>query len=198
MGNTSATGGYLKPTNPNPTDDLELDIFFQNLISGLSDLLPQLIMPRWQPGNPKMPEHNVNWCAVGTTVTDHDFDPCIIHDPMNPDGPGQDVLTREEEITVFLSFYGPQGFEFGKQVRDGLNISQNLDIIASHGLKFSHTAQPLRALHELINKYWYRRYDTKLVFRRRVVRTYAILNLESAKVEVIPSEGPKSIIIVEE
>ncbi|WP_217284496.1 phage neck terminator protein [Pseudomonas nitroreducens] len=80
MANTSASGGYLTPAGaPTPADEALEDIL-QPMVVGITGLPGKMVRPRWQPGNPKQPEPNVNWCAIGVMHTKQDANPAIEHD----------------------------------------------------------------------------------------------------------------------
>lgn len=178
MANTSASGGYLTPTSPSVLEDDALDDAFQELIVGLTGLPPDLVRPRWQPVDRKMPDVSVNWCALGVTEDAADSDPFIQH---RGTGEGQDTLQRTESIRVLATFYGPNAKSYAKTARDGLHIAQNREQLEIALLAVIRT-DTIRAVPEQINNQWVRRYDLPLVFRRTVQRTYAVQNLVSADV----------------
>lgn len=176
MANTSATSGYLTPTSaPVPEDDA-LDDVFQELIVGLTGLPPDLVRPRWQPVDRKMPDVDVNWCALGIVTDEPDSDPFMQHSPA-----GHDTLQRTETIRVLATFYGPNAKGYAKIARDGLHIAQNREQLEIALLAVI-TTDTIRAVPEQINNQWVRRYDLPLVFRRTVQRTYAIENIVSMDV----------------
>lgn len=178
MANTSATGGYLTPISPPIAEDDALDDIFQELIVGLTALPADLVRPRWQPVDRKMPDVGVNWCAIGVTTDEPDNDPYLRHSPAST---GQDTLQRTETIRVLATFYGPNAKGYAKIARDGLHIAQNRTQLEIALLAVI-TTDTIRAVPEQINNQWVRRYDLPLVFRRTVQRTYAIENLVSADV----------------
>jgi hypothetical protein len=186
MPNDSSTGGVLLPSSPGPQSDADLDAIIQQMVVVLTGLQGSLVRPRWQPVTPKMPEPTVNWCAIGVTGIVPDANPAIIH---NGDGSGSDTLYRHEIILILASFYGPAGQQYASQCRDGLWLPQNNSMLRQFNMAFV-DADPIRAVPELINQQWRRRYDFTITLRRQVIRTYSILNIESAGIELVVDEPP--------
>lgn len=180
MGNTSASGGYLTPTSVAPAEDGALDDIFTAMIVGLTGIDATLVRPRWQVVVPKMPDPSVNWVAVGVTEDEPDDNAAISHDST---GQGQDNLQRQEGIKVLASFYGPNARGFAKQVRDGLYVPQNWEVLENSLLAFIAT-DTIRAVPELLNNNWLRRYDMPIRFRRMLHRSYAVENILSGQVTI--------------
>lgn len=175
MPNTSASGGYLTPTN-STIDDAALDAVFQALIVGLTGLDGALVRPRWQPVAPKMPEPSVNWVAIGVKDDAMDDNPSIQHIPTASGGSGKDELSRQEQIEVLATFYGPNAKGICKQVRDGMYIDQNREVIKTYGIVFVE-CRNIVAVPDLMNEQWVKRYDMPMIFRRTIIRDYAIENI---------------------
>src|SRR5689334_15168070 len=134
----SSTAAILQPSSTVPPGDLDLDAIIQTLIVGVSGLTGDLVRPRWQPTQPKMPDIGTNWCAIGVTSITPDDGPAIIHQPtlffgqgLYGAGPyggssdGSDVLFRHEQIEVLASFYGTNAQQISGITRDGLGFPQN-------------------------------------------------------------------------
>ncbi|WP_079218929.1 hypothetical protein [Herbaspirillum robiniae] len=176
---TSATGGYLVPAVASPPlEDAELDAQLQKLIVGVSGLAGQMVRPRWQPTVPKQPEPTVNWCAFGVVRQRNDAGPAIQHEP---DGEGQDRYIRHQDLSLLCSFYGPSGKGYAQALADGLTIPQNNEAIGALDMRFI-DADDIFGVPELVNQQWIRRYDLNIRLRRKITRTYAVLNLLSAEV----------------
>ncbi|PXV60888.1 hypothetical protein SAMN04487785_11318 [Dyella jiangningensis] len=139
-----------------------------------------MVRPRWQPTAPKQPEPSVNWCAIGVTHIDPDDYPVEVHDGT---GNGQDDYAVHEALLVLASFYGPNAMSFCKVMRDGLYIAQNREALTPQGITLTDVGKPVAAP-ELVNQQWIRRYDVEIRFRRKVERTYPILNILSAPFEI--------------
>jgi hypothetical protein len=178
MANDSSTGGYLSPAVASPPhEDDALTAIFQQMIVGITGLPGSMVRPRWQPTVPKQPEPTVNWCALGITVQALDDGPTIIH---NGAGNGSDTYIRHEQIDVLASFYGPNAMQYAQQLADGLAIPQNLEQLKAQDMNSVDTGE-IRAAPDLVNEQWIRRYDMQLTFRRKITRSYAVLNILSAQ-----------------
>ena len=186
MANTSATGGYLAPTAPVPPDDDDLDNLLQELVAGVTGLPGEMVRPRWQPTVPKQPEPTENWCAMGVSVQTNDSGPAIQHDPA---GDGSDTYTRHQQIDLMCSFYGPSAKGYAQRLADSISIPQNGEQLALNGMKFV-SASDIQPAPALINQQWNRRYDLTLVLRRKITRTYPVLNLLSAEVQSTTDSVP--------
>lgn len=177
--NNSSTGGYLAPAVATPpAEDEALDNLLQELVAGVSGLTGNLVRPRWQPTVPKQPESTVNWCALGITVQNNDAGPAIQHDPA---GDGQDEYQRHQDIELLCTFYGPAAKGYAQRLADGLAIPQNREQLGINDMAFV-SAGEIRAAPDFINQQWVRRYDLTVQLRRKITRTYAVLNLLSAQV----------------
>lgn len=182
MANDSSTGGYLAPADAQPPpEDAVLDALFQQMVVGITGLPGSLVRPRWQPTVPKQPEASVNWCAIGVMDIDADAGPAIQH---VPDGDGHDTYQRHEALTLLCSFYGPNGMRYAAQMRDGVGFPQNGGMLQVNEMGLISVGRIL-ARPDLVNETWVKRWDLEIKIRRRVVRTYAVLNLLSGKPELI-------------
>ncbi|QIE88045.1 hypothetical protein G5B91_17915 [Pseudomonas nitroreducens] len=181
MANTSASGGYLTPAGaPTPADEALEDIL-QPMVVGITGLPGKMVRPRWQPGNPKQPEPNVNWCAIGVMHTKQDANPAIEHDGT---GNGADQYQRHQDVILLATFYGPNAQAYGQLLSDGMYIPQNGEALRALNMAFVE-AGDLIAAPDLINQQWVRRYDLRIRLRRKIERTYPVLNILSADTPVI-------------
>jgi len=190
MANDSSTGGYILPTGSGPPYDAALDAIFQAMIVGITGLPGNMVRPRWQPNIPKQPPPATDWCAFGVTVQAPDDGPAIVH---NGAGNGSDTYIRHEQVDVLASFYGPNGAQYAQQLADGLSIPQNLEQLKANDMNSVVTGD-IRSAPDLINEQWVRRYDMQLTFRRKITRTYAVLNILTAQgtVQTNTVTGPLS------
>jgi hypothetical protein len=178
MANDSSTGGFLQPAVASPPlEDDALTAIFQQMIVGITGLPGNMVRPRWQATVPKQPEPTVNWCALGISVQTLDDGPAIIH---NGTSNGSDTYIRHEQIDVLASFYGPGAMQNAQLLSDGLAIPQNLEQLKAQDMNSVDTG-PIRPAPDLINQQWVRRYDLELTFRRKITRTYAVLNILTAQ-----------------
>jgi hypothetical protein len=200
MPNDSTTGGPLLPNVPEPLEDADLVAIFQQLVAGLTGIDGTLIRPRWQAVPPQQPDANTNWCALGVATETADDNPSIVHDGNSGSGPtqGVDIYVRHEEIEVYTTFYGPGAQAAGKRLRDGIAMPQNSEALHPSDIRWV-SCGPLRAVPEVVNQQWIRRYDMLLLFRRKVTRTYGVRNIASSDstitddygvVTPIPVSGP--------
>lgn len=177
MPNSSATGGYLTPVSPPLPEDDELVNILQEMVVGVTGLDPTLVRPRWQPNPPAMPRPEVNWCAIGISDDLPDDNPFVAHDPTaGAEGLGQDILARNEQITVLASFYGPNASGYAKFLRDGLYIEQNREALKEKMLYFV-SAGTIRPVPDVRNLQWYPRQDISLRFNRGIERAYDVQNI---------------------
>lgn len=180
MANTSATGGPLAPAVASPPlDDDALDDLLQELVAGVTGLPPSLVRPRWQPVVPKQPEPGTDWCAIGIPHQENDAGPVIQHDPA---GEGSDTYIRHQEIELLCTFYGPHAKGYAQRLADGMAIPQNSEQLGAADMRFI-AASGIRAAPDFVNQQWVRRYDLTLTLRRKITRTYPVLNLLSAEVQ---------------
>lgn len=184
--NTSATGGYLSPQGAGsfPPEDIDLDKVFQRAVVGVTAMPGDLVRPRWQPVTPKQPDPSVDWCAIGVTVRRVQDGPSIVHSPA---GDGSDTLSRHEDIDTAFTFYGPNAQKNAMLLRDGLFLPQNIEALKLDGVSFIDCGD-LRAIPELFNQQWIKRYDLGATFRRQVTRTYQVLNIVSADPILVSDE----------
>lgn len=187
MSNTSATGGYLSPAaSPAPLDDAALGDFLQAMVVGITGLPGKMVRPRWQQTPPNIPARNTDWAAAGVTERQPETFAATQH--VDDAGGGYDVLYRNEEISYLVSFYGPNAGSNVGVMSDGLQIPQNLEVLAAQRMGLIESAKPRRAP-ELIKNIWMDRYDLEIRFRRQIVRQYTVLTLLSAVGTVVTDSG---------
>lgn len=183
----SSTGGYLAPAvdTPPPEDDA-LDDLVHDLIAGITALPADLVRPRWQQTVPKQPEPTVNWCAFGVQEQEPDAGPVIQHDGA---GDGHDTYIRHQDIDVMCTFYGPSGKGYAQRLADGLAVPQNREQLQLQDMAFV-SVGAIRPAPDLVNQQWVRRYDMTVKLRRKVTRTYAVLNLKSVQASTTTDASP--------
>ncbi|WP_205168879.1 LIC_12616 family protein [Burkholderia sp. LMG 13014] len=185
--NDSSTGGYLAPAvDVPPAEDDALDDLVHDLIAGVTALPPDLVRPRWQPVVAKQPEPSVNWCAFGVQEQDPDAGPVIQHDGT---GDGHDTYIRHQPIEIACTFYGPNGKGYAQRLADSLAIPQNIEALKANDMAFVGTSA-IRPAPDLVNQQWIRRYDITVTLRRKVTRTYAVLNLKSVQASTTTDASP--------
>lgn len=180
--NNSSVSGFLTPNPvPAPLEDLALDNFLQAIVVGLTGLPVAMVRPRFQDEPPTQPDRNVDWMAVGVIDENPDTFAVVRHAQTgDPDAP-VDELQRHEDLDVLVSSYGPNGRGNMKLLADGLLIPQNLAVLTENGMGLVSTGRIVQ-VPDLVKLEWLRRFDMHVIIRRNVVRTYNILNVESAHV----------------
>ncbi len=180
MANTSATGGYLSPTTPSPAYDQPLDIQLQAVVTGITGIAGNLVRPRWQERPPQQPARDVNWCAIGIVRVDPAFGHSIQHRSA---GEGSDEAETYEDLELLASFYGPGCSGMAALLRDGLWIPQNREEMRASGMALA-DVRTITLIGEAVGPEWRRRADLPIFLRRVVSRSYPILNLLQAQLEI--------------
>ncbi|AYQ38332.1 MULTISPECIES: LIC_12616 family protein [Burkholderia cepacia complex] len=185
--NDSSTGGYLAPAVDTPPDeDDALDDLVHDLVAGVTALSPDLVRPRWQPIVAKQLEPSVNWCAFGIQTQTPDASPAIVHNGANE---GSDTYIRHQDLEVLCTFYGPASKGYAQRLADGLALPQNREQLQLLDMAFVNVSE-IRAAPDLVNQQWVRRYDMTVKLRRKVTRTYAVLNLKSVQASTTTDASP--------
>ncbi len=188
---TSATGGVLPPVPPLPIDDEALDAVFQSLVASITGLDGTLVRPRWQPVPPKQPPPATNWCAVAVVNVQPDAGPWIDYIAAT----NTSIEWDHEELTLLVSFYGPNAASFARLLRLGIAIPQNWESLTAQQIAYV-TCDAIRKVPELVNQQWIIRQDLSLTFRRKVEMTYAVQNLLLADINLIDDTTVDDTIIV--
>ena len=93
---------------------------------------------------------------------------------------GHDILIRQEEVDVMVSFYGPSSGTYVLQLREGLQIKQNVEVLFDNGLALVETSD-IASTAEYVNQRWMGRYDITLTIRRLIQLIYGIQNVLSSQ-----------------
>lgn len=188
--NNSASGGYLLPVNPSPyPDGLTFKQFLQQVFVGLSNLPGPMVRPSWQPNPPEQPDLGVNWMAFGVNSIDPDANAFNGFNSQNVN-----TLQRHENLEIKCSFYGPDCEDLSSQVRDGFQITQNLEALTLANMGFTGTN---KAIHvpDFVNERWIDRFEMLVFLKREIIRTYPILNFVSVSgsIEAFVSGNLKTV-----
>lgn len=179
--NTSATGGYIQPAvAPAPLEDKALEDFLQEVFVGISGLTTDKIRPNWQPEPPNQPDFGTDWIAFGITRQAADAYAAVIHDV---NGLGTDELQRHETVEVIISSYGDNATKNLAVLRDGLQVEQNRAVLESVAIGMIETGEIL-AMPALVKNRWTRRFQMMFTFRRQIRRSYPVLTILTAQVEL--------------
>jgi hypothetical protein len=181
MPNDSASGGPLASAGaPAPLEGQALNDFLQQWIVGITGLDGTMVRPRWQAEPANIPDSGVAWAALGITTRSADAFPAVVHDGT---GEGTDQLQRHEQLTVLCSFYDTgvngQADKLATLLRDGTAIAQNREILTIAGMNLVSVGEAI-AVPSLLKQTWLYRVDLPVVIRRIILRSYAVLNVESA------------------
>lgn len=186
MANSSATGGYLVPVAAN--EDKALRDFFQAAIKSITGIAGELVRPRWQPNPPKQPDVSVNWCSFGFNSVKSDGN-AYVKTALNGNS---STLVRHETFDLLATFYGANCYGYASLLRDGLEITQNRDVLTQNGISFLASGDIVHNP-ELINDIWFDRQDLTLRFSREMSRVYDILSFVDASGTVITDNEPPLI-----
>lgn len=176
IGRITTTSRYLLPTTTTPLPgNLTLNQFIQTVLVGITGLPETLVRPEWQVKPPIHPNIPVNWLAFGLRVNVPSPYSAVFMTSNGNDTKSQ----RQYQIEIGCSFYGPLALDLAMQLTDGLQITQNLEVLRSANMGFV-SAGPLNSIPDLINESWVNRITMSVFLNWQVDRTYAILNLVKA------------------
>lgn len=170
----SSTGGYLnQPTTEKLPPGLTLEQFLQTVVVGISGYHQQLVRPNWQLEPPKQPDVATDWIAFGVSTIAQDDNAFVGHLTDTTA-----YLTRQQDIDVQLSFYGPNAIDNIPKFVDGFQITQNLEALTKADMGYKGFSKPTR-MPDLINERWVQKWIVTLTLVRKVLRTYPILSFAS-------------------
>ncbi len=137
--NTTSTGGILIP-HPQPPalvttpPNLSFIQFIQQLLVGLSEFPGPMVRPEWQKEPPKQPDIDTNWLAFGMTQAAADFNAYVTAGTTDDPNPS---LQRNELIPISISVYGPKAYDNIGLIRDGFQLTQNLQSLRKANIGFA-------------------------------------------------------------
>lgn len=173
----SSTGGYIVPAPVNPPVHGDpLADFLQAVVAGITGLPGPLVRPRFQPEPPEPPPVTTDWAAIGILRKLSEGFAVVTHDGALT---GSDTTQRYEKLELMVSFYGPNADEFEGRFRDGLCVSQNLEVLGLARMAHVDLGVANR-LPALFRERWREHVDVLWTVARVVQRVYPILNLSSA------------------
>jgi hypothetical protein len=178
MANNSSTAGFLAPVTA-PVEGDSLEDLFHDTIAGVTGIAPDLVRPRWQPEPPNQPDFDADWVAFGIVTTKSDTFTFTGHDPTIP----ADIVERDEVLTILHSFYGPNGQALMNRFSNGIQVEQNRVLLSDAGIKLVEF-QEVGQIPALLKDIWVRRFDCRLIYRRRLRYSYAVLNVVAPPIGV--------------
>jgi hypothetical protein len=176
MTNTSADIGFLSPTTALPDDDQALAIDIQATVAGITLIDGTLVRPRWQPTPAKQPEWPINWCAVGVLSDEPEDNISLEHFGT---GAGYSVSQENVVLNCMASFYGPSCGSYARLFRVGMMIAQNREAMSLINIALVETPGKASRVPELTSNSWVDRWDVPFRIRRKVSRSWNILNVLS-------------------
>ncbi len=191
MVNTSATGGYLTPTvSPAPLEDELLANFIQEWVVGITGLAGQYVRPRWQAEPPNIPQSSVNWAAVG--IVNRESDMYAVEQHL---AGGTSQIKRHEVMNILASFYGPAADSYAHLLREGMQLAQNREVLTKNNMGLVNSGEAT-TVPELVKERWLYRVDLPFSIRRQIIRTYSVLNLNSATIQLNNEQSVTNINVV--
>ena len=193
MSNDSSTGGPLVPEAapaPIPIQGTTLENFLHDLFVGITGIAGSLVRPRWQPEPPNLPAVNTDWLAFGIISRQSDTFAGVFHaigGASDPSNLGYDALERQEVMNVMCSFYGPDADNLCAQLRDGLQIAQNREVLQLAKMAFVESGD-INNVSELTKDLWLYRVDMMVTIRRLIQRFYPVLNINSVSGAVLTDQ----------
>ena len=160
----------LPDPTPAPLEGQALMDFLQGWIVGITGIEGTLVRPRWQrePGN--IPEENITWIAFGILSRVSDV---FAAELQLPSSPGYNELRRHEEISIRVSFYGPEADNIAHLLREGMQIGQNRELLTLNNMGLIESGD-ITSFPELVKDKWYYRIDMTVRIRRQIVRQYGV------------------------
>lgn len=176
MANTSATGGYLVPTN-SILDGQDLKDFIHDFLVGNTGLPEDLVRPAFQKLVPTIPDFSVDWMAFNISerrITNTS--------PLVQIG---EILVQlvYEDLDIVCYFYGPNATLNCGILRDGVRIGQNREVLQLNGFGLRGTSD-LRYMPPLLNQQYDEHCDITISLTREIRKEYDILPLLNAQGEV--------------
>jgi hypothetical protein len=176
---SSTVAGFLAPF-ASPLYDDPLDDFLHAFLVALSTLPGPFVRPRWQPEPPNLPNFATNWLAWG--ITDIDEDRFAYQEQISNDDEEDHLnVSRDELLTMLLSFYGPKAGQLAKQVSNSVQLGQNRSYLRAQNMTVVEVMPQIR-VPALFKEKWVPRVDMRILFRRRAVSSYAVKTLEDFSV----------------
>ena len=203
IGANSATGGFLQPVGfPQQPEDQALEDFLWQFAFALSGLARGgLARPLWQQETedgavPTPPEVDVDWLAFGPVDYQPDTYAVETHLPVIDGVPQGTQLDRHEFITVRLIFYGPNSSARCREFRDGLQVSQNRELLTVNGMGLVDTGRAVNAT-ELVKNRYRRRIDMPWTIKRHVRQVYPVLTILSFNGTILTDGTPQLVVPVQ-
>jgi hypothetical protein len=189
MANNSASGGYLLPSSEGgDLNDVGLITFLQQVVVGVTGLPGHLVRPRWQVEPPNIPDFGTNWAAIGPGSEDPDSFAFTQTTGLNT------IVVSNRVIDILASFYGPKAQTNSVQMRMGLQVGQNREVMQLAGFNLVGGVGRGLPVPVLIKQRWQYRYDVSFRIRQQQIYTYSVLPLVAAQATLILQSGGSDFI----
>lgn len=173
MPNSSATGGYLLPTNP-ILDGQALKDFIHDFLVGLTAIDNTLVRPAFQRNPIPAPDIDIDWLAFNISER-------RITNVSGLFYIGETLSQLiYEDLDVVCYFYGTDSTLNASIARDAVRIGQNREVLFLNGFGLRGTSD-IRYMPEFINEQFHDRCDVTITLTREIVKNYEILSVESAE-----------------
>jgi hypothetical protein len=164
-------------------DKTALEMVFHALIVSLTGLPGALVRPmRQAEGGPSVPEKSVTWAAFGFTGFSSQGFPSLTQ------AGEKSRLDTYRDLTLLVSFYGPEAQDLARLCDDGLYTSAHRAVLRQNGLAFVRR-EGLVLMPEPSPAGWLERADLLLQFTLHSRREYDQPSLLSADVGIKTDKG---------
>jgi hypothetical protein len=175
-------------TLANSLDDDALFDFFHDYIVGITGLANESVLPRWQLEPPNIPTGN-NWCAFG--ITGYETDTFVAEVQKSST---VNEIHRHEMINLLISFYGDNPIYYARVFRDGIQVSQNMEMLNTENMSLISSGDIIM-LPTLLKERWLKRVDMPFTVRRQVVRGFPVLSVIGSNITVNNEKFTETIVI---
>lgn len=190
--NTSATGGYIKPTAGGPLERKALSDVFWDLVKGLTDLGDENIVISWpdQPG--VIPQQGDAYCNIAI-VPKKMSNPQIQGDPTGAGGLGTANSGAVQMLTVTFQFFdtGSTGraMQLATLLNASLGIAQNMEAVLKAKMSFLNPGDEPTQIQAPQMGRWQVGVYLPLRIRRSVDFTWPIRNIVAVPIKIRPDPG---------
>jgi hypothetical protein len=165
-------------------NDLNINRFLQQVVTGVTGMDPQLVRPRWQPEPPNQPDFGTDWAAIGEISRTREPFAAVLHfTPLYPELP-YDAVIRNQILEILCSFYGPNCEANNELFAMGLSLAQNREVLFLNGFGLVEVMESVN-VPALIKGRWMSGWDTRFRIRRQQVYQYPVGNLIEADLTLV-------------
>lgn len=175
---SSLQAGFLRSVTPIAMD-AALEDAINPTIAGITGLDgDKYVRPRLTASPATIPDVSVNWVAFGVSRIMSDTCAATIQ-------ASDDVakVIRNQVVELVLSWYGPGAGHLCEVFRDGLQISQNRDLLRASDFGFVDVSEA-RKVPEIVKQQFVARYDQTLTLNRRTERLFNVFTLRGFGIDL--------------